>query len=1052
MAPSFPPTSNSLKRRRVVVAPKLLAKRADDGFWTPGMGEAGFDKTASQTLDGSAMDDSTTVFVTVTAPATTVTQLVDSVAPAVVRNPKAAAATSADFPAASTSAGRVLDVASSVGVGKVVQLSSAAEQAAPSSATTTAREAPTSSPAPQDPAMSSHAVQRVTTTSSAAEQAAATTSEALFNPSRNSAIRAVATTSSAPAAVTTSAAASPATSSSSALNYRSSRIAVVASSSSSASSIVNTPASSLSTSVDSPSSTSPRSTALVVGLASASTSASLASTNPSSSTNSLSSSSPTAIASSATSSASSAGLASAAPSLAASLSSSPSFSSSHSSTSSSTSATPTSNRTTSFFDRLGSSPANIALTSIVSAAILAVLLGLLAFLVRRCHRRRKHERFVKLGGGEGGGDETPPFGEPWERFERLDDGSPEMVQRRPRQPDLLDAESPGVEEDEVWRRRMGETGAQRAWKRSSGAPFEGLLALPVGTEGDAPRVEPSPPQQYGLGVGQESRRESASTVGTGILYPSYPATAAFHLPHRLSGAGQPAVPPLTALPEEGRPSMNPHFSSGSMSIYSANIPPTPTQPHSATPSFVPYMMERYQPSRPSAIPLSPALDNGSPTSLTSSTTPTSYFPTPPRREILAHPTANAPAIVRTLPSISGPSGRSGSFARGEQGKEQASTPPPPSGASTPQSWKDALERVMGNAADLINSSLAGAGAPSSSPQPGNDGDRFTAFPATSSTAPLSSPRRFLQPSALRPTRPPPLNLPLASPTSPSSIYPLTPPVGASSPPCAAPSSLPLVTSPAEKALDRSPSWTPSSSSSSSSLHRHSIEDRPSSLSLVSPTTLAFPEKALVLVKQYARAARAETVPTPPSRRGSKPDSPTLARKPFEQRENRSVDDHPITSTSTTNPFVPPRPPRRRLSSSALPSQPRPQPEPTLVDSSALTIAMGRTRSSSLDGTSSGGRHEVSSFSDDSHDSHEGSVESSFAPSVNAGEDGEGRRRPLSVHDRFVGSLMKERRRRSLASLSALSHGTGGGGEAGRNGGGGGGSVRAVSRAESAPAW
>ncbi|GAA5948920.1 hypothetical protein JCM21900_003473 [Sporobolomyces salmonicolor] len=69
----------------------------------------------------------------------------------------------------------------------------------------------------------------------------------------------------------------------------------------------------------------------------------------------------------------------------------------------------------SFFQTLGSSPANIAITILVCVGILAVAIGVLAFFVRRCHRRRKRRMLGDILGSDAGtpGSEWATPGPGW---------------------------------------------------------------------------------------------------------------------------------------------------------------------------------------------------------------------------------------------------------------------------------------------------------------------------------------------------------------------------------------------------------------------------------------------------------------------------------------------------------------------------------------------------------------------------------------------------------------------------------------------------------------
>ncbi|BGP14595.1 hypothetical protein JCM10213_001943 [Rhodosporidiobolus nylandii] len=249
---------------------------------------------------------------------------------------------------------------------------------------------------------------------------------------------------------------------------------------------------------------------------------------------------------------------------------------------------------TSFFRNLGSTPGNIALTSLVCAGILAVLLGVLAFFIRRCHRRRKKELLGDLLGTEGGASPKEDWAEKYADFE----GHTPTLQIGG-QP----AESPGFEPDEVWRRRLT------------------LL------EDNAVAV--APVSMAGVGAQDSSegaRRASDETVGTDILYPS--RAASFTHDAVIPGSSYLSFPlpphrsfpdPSHLQPPPSRPSsypLDPNLSANSASQYSTRSP-TPLSP-----SFAPV----YQ--RQPAAPLSP---------------PPASYPS----EVLLQSTSSAPVAIRT---------------------------------------------------------------------------------------------------------------------------------------------------------------------------------------------------------------------------------------------------------------------------------------------------------------------------------------------------------------------------------------------------------------------
>ncbi|GAA6002223.1 hypothetical protein JCM10207_003134 [Rhodosporidiobolus poonsookiae] len=972
-----------------------LEERADDGFWTPGMGEPGFETASPVNAQQATLDSPSTgaaeqpsvILVTVTATvevaASTFTQLVQPVpstssAPTILLNPKQAAA-----PASSS--GRLFDVSSPATPGKVVQLSTDSLSAAAtdsslpasssgpvfdvSSAGTPGKvvQLSTEAPSPAEPssaALLTTTLQRqeepLFTLDDASTAATPTTSsERVFSPTTRSVIRALAPSSSAAveeAASETSDAAAPvqpASSSTTAPAIGSSRIAVVAPSSPTT---TNAPAASntLSSLLSSTSSL-----AIVVLPASSSLATLFSASSPSSTFDS-----PSSIASGASSSSSPTS------STLSSLSSTPS-----SSSTSSTASTPrTTAESSSFFSKLGSSPANIALTTIVCAGILAVLLGVLAFFLRRCHRRRKRALIGDLLGSEGGDsprDEWKSSGGQWD--EKYAEFSPLAAGPR----SGVSAESPGIEPEEVWRRRQSSTHGHGHgyvdYAASHGAGTLGMLGVPVAREEEQRRASAVTASDWtsivGDGVFSEAhgpleavrevehdRRESESTIGTAILYPSRPTSQAhpsFHLPNRMLVA-QSQPQPVQAYPHPARPPLvstahvkrhSGQASFDSQSVYSETVPPTPLTPFAPVytrPSFYSYR---------SAIPLSPALASPggtrqlapatysprsprstrspglvpySPRSARSPPLASAPLPTLGERETLVHPAAgSAPAVTRTHPSLSGPGG---------------ATPASPSGGG----WKESLERVMGTAAEMMGANFLGRtsgiapsdvekGAPS-----GGGGDRFTALPET------SSPRR--QPSIDYFTFPGPG----ASRSSPPRA----------SPPRARPAPLSLA-SPASPANAHRTSFA---SSSSTSL--------PGEDDLVTPTTLAFPERALAQVQAHGHAARgvrtqlssaslarhdrAHSAELPSTSRfeplpfALRPPPPRTSAHSYQQQR-----DEPVNS------FVPARPPRSTARRPSLPlAFPPPSPSPSLGPSAP---PMTRHRSSSLTSTPSHRRSRSNSF-------------------------------------------------------------------------------------------
>ncbi|GAA5821340.1 hypothetical protein JCM11251_004578 [Rhodosporidiobolus azoricus] len=657
----------------------------------------------------------------------------------------------------------------------------------------------------------------------------------------------------------------------------------------------------------------------------------------------------------------------------------------------------------SFFSTLGKSPANIALTTIVCAGILAVLLGVLAFFLRRCHRRRKKAHFGSMLGSEAG-DDTPRPAKRWtEKFANEEEpltsqgglgGGGGLA--------YLDLESPQMEE--VWQRRMS---SREGHGSAQYSPCD-MLTLPArAATGDArrpstsssewtsfggdhamqPRRQEEPDILAGAGG---STRKSVSVMGTSDLYPSCPSAAysaypAFHLPHRL--ATEPAPPAPAQLGT--RPLLHPSLSTISASIYSTTIPPTPLSP-----TLYPY---------PSTVPLSPRLGNVSPT-VTTSPSPRgappsspSYF-TLPRSEILAHPTTTTPGIVRTLPSLSGPSGPE---------------MPDPSPASTPGggTWKESLEQVMGSAAELFGPTF-GITAGMTSTRLGRDeergelrrqdgaaGDRFTTFPAA---APRRSPPTIFTTSTVRPTRPPPLIL---SPRPPTLI--------------ARESHLSLISTFSDSTIASPPASAD-----------HAFEHEPEPGALVSPSTLAFPEKAFVQVDERAHAAKGVLLTSEKKEKTTRPGLPRFEPRLMllDERRTQSEPGHGGDAVDeeekgeqyaplAVNPFllssIARRPTRPRKSSQRRPSL------NLLPSSLSRPPMMARQRTLSLDLVGAGGLVSPFAHADDSdadgdlHESDSLDMTSSSSSSQSHSDDSASK----AASER-ISSLMLERRRRSLASLSA----------------------------------
>lgn len=100
-----------------------------------------------------------------------------------------------------------------------------------------------------------------------------------------------------------------------------------------------------------------------------------------------------------------------------------------------------------FFGSIGRSPISITLTALVSAGILAILIGILAFFIRRCHRRRKRNAFGHQLGSEGGTPGAPRWVNDKEYSEK--EGAP--IRNLMDEDDLDDSD---VHPEAVWRRRM----------------------------------------------------------------------------------------------------------------------------------------------------------------------------------------------------------------------------------------------------------------------------------------------------------------------------------------------------------------------------------------------------------------------------------------------------------------------------------------------------------------------------------------------------------------------------------------------------------------------
>lgn len=99
------------------------------------------------------------------------------------------------------------------------------------------------------------------------------------------------------------------------------------------------------------------------------------------------------------------------------------------------------------FGSIGRSPVSITLTALISAAILAILLGITAFFLRRCYRRRRRVAHRSLG-SEGGSPRDGAWGEKdlEEKFE----------------PQVDSDEDEGIDDEAVWRRRVNRLNAMNA--------------------------------------------------------------------------------------------------------------------------------------------------------------------------------------------------------------------------------------------------------------------------------------------------------------------------------------------------------------------------------------------------------------------------------------------------------------------------------------------------------------------------------------------------------------------------------------------------------------
>ncbi|GJN87423.1 hypothetical protein Rhopal_000372-T1 [Rhodotorula paludigena] len=164
-------------------------------------------------------------------------------------------------------------------------------------------------------------------------------------------------------------------------------------------------------------------------------------------------------------------------------------------------------RSSSPFDRIGDSPANIALTTIIALIIFAILVAVLAFCLRRCHRRRKRARVGQTLGSDSGSPEL-------ERGARWSPVTPAAAWT----PLTTDAAGEGGqvgdgvrEMRELWRQSLGDL-----------APQAGLV-VPGSSRIAASERPPSSDWTSFVGGhpstegGHEGRRDSAATVNTGIL-------------------------------------------------------------------------------------------------------------------------------------------------------------------------------------------------------------------------------------------------------------------------------------------------------------------------------------------------------------------------------------------------------------------------------------------------------------------------------------------------------------------------------------------------------
>ncbi|ORY73263.1 hypothetical protein BCR35DRAFT_150718 [Leucosporidium creatinivorum] len=480
--------ARSKAKRQRLSEDSNLVERANDGFWTPGMGESTAStetpirvinpKHVAATAEPTILtiESPTIVTLTPTVVVVTVTSLVEETPTA---TPSLAATLSTQdklFGGASSSAVKIINVSDDATTSSALETesSSAITTDAPAPIPTasailsdSSSEAALSTESPVDSASSAEAppteTERVFGLPSQSQIAVVSTSAESVESPTSIATSATPTLALESASQVAALSSSTASSSEAIFSLDSSRIAVVASSSEtpSASSVLSSiigasGASSFATSL--PLSSASSSSEKVFSLASSHIA--VVSTGAAASSSLAAASSSRLAASSASAAASRSAAATAIDGASYTTSS---LSSTYTSASRSDDAASSSGQTSTeqFFKSIGRSPISITITALVSVAILAVLVGIAAFFIRRCTRRRRRAAAGHRHLGSDGG--SPRLGAgAW--------GEKDMEEKGREVDSDDETDESDVHPEAVWRRRVDRMNAQAAQRYPSLAP------------------------------------------------------------------------------------------------------------------------------------------------------------------------------------------------------------------------------------------------------------------------------------------------------------------------------------------------------------------------------------------------------------------------------------------------------------------------------------------------------------------------------------------------------------------------------------------------------